>query len=687
MIKSVSLLAMLALLLGVDACNGAVAAADVAPTVIVVDSSGSMAASERSGRIKLDAARDAVAMLVKDWPPGGELAMIAYGHRRTGDCADIETMLQMGKASEVQVKRSLMQLRPRGKTPLSQSLRQAASLLPPGGGTILLISDGLETCAADPCAVARDLKKAQPNLIIHVVGFGIARNEIAQLKCIAENASGKFFDADDAPALTRELGKAAVVIAQPPPPPAPPQPPPAAPAPPAAPPAPAQPPKPAPPPPPPQVTPPPAPAPAPPPPPSPKRVSLAAVAGPLGRIVEAPVRWTVKAAAGEPVYQGESRGLSLTLAPGTYTARAEASNAFGEKTFTIGADASDVYDVEVAAGRLALTLAANGTSQPFDDLEAAGVVWTLEPLDGQGGATIPPLAKPSLVLAPGRYVVKAKLKDLEAQAAADIVAGSSLPLTLNFQLGSLVLEAAQDDAGPPLDDPTMLSWRIGQGATAQPITGEARPKRTLQAGTHEVVLSIAGAEIPAKAEVVAGEERVARVIVGGGELALSAQLGGPATPLEDWRDATWKIEAISALGVAPGTVAAEVPSAEPRVPVTAGRWRVILRSGSVTAEREVAVAPGSVAPLVVDLAAARLTMNATPQSGEPSANVVFSVFALGADGAAEIPTFASGAQTGTSTIVAAGRWRVTAEDSDGRRAEIQLQLAAGEEKTLDLVLK
>src|SRR5215207_4420824 len=65
-----------------------------APAVIIIDSSGSMAAKMPDGRTKLDAARAVVAATIEKWPAGGQLAAIAYGHRRKSDCSDIETILE-----------------------------------------------------------------------------------------------------------------------------------------------------------------------------------------------------------------------------------------------------------------------------------------------------------------------------------------------------------------------------------------------------------------------------------------------------------------------------------------------------------------------------------------------------------------------------------------------------------------
>ena len=60
--------------------------------VIVFDASGSMW-GQIKGKTKIKIAREVMGTLVKDWNEDIELGLMAYGHRKKGDCNDIE-MLQ-----------------------------------------------------------------------------------------------------------------------------------------------------------------------------------------------------------------------------------------------------------------------------------------------------------------------------------------------------------------------------------------------------------------------------------------------------------------------------------------------------------------------------------------------------------------------------------------------------------------
>jgi Ca-activated chloride channel family protein len=638
---------------------------DVAPSVLIVDSSGSMAARLPDGRVKLDAARTVIKETLANWPVGGELAVVAYGHRRQSDCADIETLSPLMPVDATAIEQQLKLLMARGKTPISDSLRHAAALLPDGGGTIILVSDGIETCEADPCAVAKALKDANAEVFIHVVGLGLTEDERRQLACIPENTGGRFFSADDSHALAEALKKVKEVVAEPPPPALPPAP-----------------------------EPPPVQAETPPVAVEPGtnspgpdilvRVNLVAVAGELG-IVDAPARWRVTDGAGKAIYEGESRALTLDLPAGPYSVVVEAANAEGKADITTTGEPGQTFEVDLVAGRLDLALAATRDAEPFGDAEAQGIAWSVEPLDSQGEAEVPQIARPILLLAPGKYKIGASLKGMHAEATAEVAPGKAEAVTLAFDLGTVTLEAVLEGQSEPLMDATMLTWRIGEGAAAQTIQGQARPRVVLPAGKHPVVLTIAGSNIDSEVEVRPGEESIARIAVGGGELTLTAQLGPDSPPLDDWRDTLWTVAAANAPPDAQGM---DLPVAQPVVPVPPGRWRISLKSGTVTAEKEVNVTPGAKLPVTVELGAAKLTARGHSADGAPPDNIVFSFTEIADDGGpASQPAFEAGATEELSTIVKAGRWRISAVDSNGRTDARDITLKAGEEQTLELTLK
>src|SRR5699024_1221797 len=115
--------AMAAFTLGVS--TAAPAAEDV---LIVYDASGSMW-GQIDGVNKIVIARDVMADLVNGWPDDTNLGVVAYGHRRAGDCRDIETLVEPGPVDRQQFIATVNAIDPKGKTPIAASLQHAADVL------------------------------------------------------------------------------------------------------------------------------------------------------------------------------------------------------------------------------------------------------------------------------------------------------------------------------------------------------------------------------------------------------------------------------------------------------------------------------------------------------------------------------------------------------------------------------
>jgi len=175
--------------------------------LFIVDSSGSIKAKAGS-RTKMDSAKEVVGSLIGTLPNGTNAGLMAYGHRQKNDCKDIELLIPVGPVQTDVFTQKVNSLQPIGETPISASIRQAADALKgvKGRKTVILISDGEETCHQDPCGVAAELKKADVDLQVHVVGFGIDNAAAKrQLTCIAEATGGVYKDAGNAEELKSVL--------------------------------------------------------------------------------------------------------------------------------------------------------------------------------------------------------------------------------------------------------------------------------------------------------------------------------------------------------------------------------------------------------------------------------------------------------------------------------------------------
>jgi Ca-activated chloride channel family protein len=193
------------------------AAADDA--VLVLDGSGSMW-GQIDGKSKAEIAKAVVGDLLVQIPADRRLGLVAYGHRREGDCTDIEEVAAIG-ADRAAIKSAVNKLGFKGKTPLTAAVRFAAETLryAEQKATVILVTDGAETCKADPCALGAELEASGVDFTAHVIGFGLASpTEEAGLKCLAEATGGKYVSAKNAAELTRALQQTAAAkpVAAPP---------------------------------------------------------------------------------------------------------------------------------------------------------------------------------------------------------------------------------------------------------------------------------------------------------------------------------------------------------------------------------------------------------------------------------------------------------------------------------------
>ena len=189
--------------------------------IIVLDASGSMW-GQIDGKPKLEIARETLRTVLQSVPADLELGLIAYGHREKGNCDDIELVVPPAAGTGAAITAAADGMKFLGKTPLTAAVRQAAEALryTEDKATVVLITDGLETCNADPCAVGNELEQSGVDFTAHVVGFGLTAEEGRQVACLAENTGGKYIQAGDAAALEEAL-VATVVAPEPVPAPAP----------------------------------------------------------------------------------------------------------------------------------------------------------------------------------------------------------------------------------------------------------------------------------------------------------------------------------------------------------------------------------------------------------------------------------------------------------------------------------
>ncbi|HEV2515582.1 MAG TPA: VWA domain-containing protein [Devosia sp.] len=174
--------------------------------IIILDGSGSMWA-QIDGKARIEIARETLDQVLAGVPKELELGFMSYGHREKGACDDIELLVPPAAGTGAAISEAAAGITPKGKTPISAAVQLAAEDLKytEDKATVILITDGLETCEADPCALASTLEGQGVDFTTHVVGFGLTDEEGKQVACLAENTGGKYIAAGDEETLTEAL--------------------------------------------------------------------------------------------------------------------------------------------------------------------------------------------------------------------------------------------------------------------------------------------------------------------------------------------------------------------------------------------------------------------------------------------------------------------------------------------------
>ena len=165
--------------------------------LFLLDASGSMYA-QMGDDIRMNVAKRLLSKMVDSlrYTPNLEIALRIYGHTSTKDkqnCRDTRLEIPFGKANHDAMKEKLQSIRPLGTTLIAFSLQEAAFDFPQDArcrNVIILITDGLEECNGDPCAVSEALQRRGVILRPFIIGVGLNEEFGKQFECI-----GRFFDA------------------------------------------------------------------------------------------------------------------------------------------------------------------------------------------------------------------------------------------------------------------------------------------------------------------------------------------------------------------------------------------------------------------------------------------------------------------------------------------------------------
>lgn len=190
--------------------------AQAARVEIILDVSGSMRA-QMGAETRIDAARKAIRATLAGIQPDSVVGLRLYGHRVSQDnkaesCKDTELAVPFQPVDKPAFQAMVDRAMPRGQTPLTYSLEQAARDFGPASDeerVIILVSDGEESCGGNPEAAARNLLAQGFKLKVHTIGFDVDAAARAQLEAISSATGGEYHDARNAAALAESLTRLA----------------------------------------------------------------------------------------------------------------------------------------------------------------------------------------------------------------------------------------------------------------------------------------------------------------------------------------------------------------------------------------------------------------------------------------------------------------------------------------------
>jgi hypothetical protein len=158
-------------------------------------------AMEHSGNDRLTAAKAAVNRLVSTLPTDIDVGLVVFGNCQGADNHKFFTPADRPRLASL-----LDGIKPMEGTPLARGIERAGNVVDGRTvpATLVVVTDGEDSCGGDPCAAARALKAAKPLVTINVVDV----NGLGEGRCMAEATGGKVLPMKSAAELPELIRKA-----------------------------------------------------------------------------------------------------------------------------------------------------------------------------------------------------------------------------------------------------------------------------------------------------------------------------------------------------------------------------------------------------------------------------------------------------------------------------------------------
>jgi Ca-activated chloride channel family protein len=485
-----------AAMIGIAGASGRAAADDAPTAMLIVDGSGSMwARLPPDNRAKIDIVREKLATILQA-PSATHVGLVSFGHRRRGDCSDVELIAPPDSAREALLA-PIAKLNPRGPGPLTAALKVAIDAIGKARpAQIVMVGDGADNCEPDTCAVASDIAKSSPGIAIQVIGIGIPASDRPRIACVAQATGGHYYDITDSNGLNAALDEATKLAI---------------------------------------LSPPSAgaavkkqePTASPPPAGATLRVSANLAKG--AALLTVPLRWRIFKA-GEKNIAGQNIGpdISAKLAAGRYDIEAQLGSVVAKQQITVADGGAESIIMPLDAAHLAVRASAakGGAPSPTAILTVAS--GPMPVAIGREGAA-------DLYLPPADYTVTAADGLARVSQSVSLAAGDDKPLDVTLGTGRVELSATSGGAdGGAIDD---IVYTIFEDDPESP-TGRREVARshasaasfTLPSGTYYVSARAGDAEVREQIALGVGETVSKVLTLAYAPLKLSTIVAGvPAT--------------------------------------------------------------------------------------------------------------------------------------------------------------
>ena len=167
-------------------------------------------AKQNNGEKQIDSARKALKAALSELPDDVRTGLRTYAHKvpqsdKANSCKDTELLVSIDSNNHDKIISSADKLETKGFTPIAYSLEQSKNdfdLTKESEKTIILLSDGEETCDGNPTETMKKLLAEGFKVKVHTIGFMVDQKTAQQLKSISDVTGGTYYDAKSSSQLS-----------------------------------------------------------------------------------------------------------------------------------------------------------------------------------------------------------------------------------------------------------------------------------------------------------------------------------------------------------------------------------------------------------------------------------------------------------------------------------------------------